>query len=588
MKKITFMACAAMLTSTVAFTGCKSNDPVGPDLNGEDVVKTEFAISIPSQANNGAKHMPAANLQTTGVFLGMTNMVLIPFDKKAAIEGTDSRLGTSNIVLADGIPASGEGALVDKCNAKMFTNVTIPLRTASFLFYGKSAATGDFENVGKLEPNDLNVTNPSSIEFQLTPIVTDVAGIGTIGTSLIAYLNSIANTTDGATAWKEYTGDLQLENMFGSFSTMHALSSFEVCRTVNDLYNSLNALPASTLKTNLMDAIYNTTTYIKSRTGSGTPADPYVLTLKDDLTGFPENLKLPSGAVRIKYNTTAKEFQACDGAGYDEGNQTHLNLYTYPSSLWYYANSQILTANRSMSSAYVSTNYWKDVLAAYTAESKPVEVNSQTRSVAIKDTIQYAVARLDVTVKAHESLTLKDRNNANITFPNTGIPVTGVLIGNQKNVGFDFTPKGATIYTIYDQVMSNEMKATTSASAANSTLVLETPATAAAADVEDPTADVKIAIELENNSGSDFIGAAGQLIPKNGKFYLVATLKASNATTTQKRVFIKDFTTTANLTIKNLANAYNTIPDLRTPQLELGMSVDLSWTAGSIYNVDFE
>ena len=35
------------------------------------------------------------------------------------------------------------------------------------------------------------------------------------------------------------------------------------------------------------------------------------------------------------------------------------------------------------------------------------------------------------------------------------------------------------------------------------------------------------------------------------------------------------------------ANAYTTIPDLRTPQLELGFSVDLTWQEGITFNVTF-
>jgi hypothetical protein len=36
----------------------------------------------------------------------------------------------------------------------------------------------------------------------------------------------------------------------------------------------------------------------------------------------------------------------------------------------------------------------------------------------------------------------------------------------------------------------------------------------------------------------------------------------------------------------NLKNAFNTIPDLKAPQLEIGLSVDLSWSAGHTYNVN--
>ena len=58
---------------------------------------------------------------------------------------------------------------------------------------------------------------------------------------------------------------------------------------------------------------------------------------------------------------------------------------------------------------------------------------------------------------------------------------------------------------------------------------------------------------------------------------------------------MQDYVTTANFTIvKNdgtshangLGAAYNVIPDLRTPALSIGLSVDLTWQSGLTFNVD--
>lgn len=51
---------------------------------------------------------------------------------------------------------------------------------------------------------------------------------------------------------------------------------------------------------------------------------------------------------------------------------------------------------------------------------------------------------------------------------------------------------------------------------------------------------------------------------------------------------MSDYKTTLNLTIKSLANAYNTIPDLRSTKLQLGLSVDLEWQAGIQFDVNIE
>ena len=115
---------------------------------------------------------------------------------------------------------------------------------------------------------------------------------------------------------------------------------------------------------------------------------------------------------------------------------------------------------------------------------------------------------------------------------------------------------------------------------------------------------VKVAIELENGD-EEFYGVDGK-IGKNQKFYLVAELDPNAATgvsgtiqwpaadksnfpaTGVTRVFIQDYTTTANFTINSLKNAYVTIPDLRASKLQLGLSVDLEWQTGLTYDVTID
>ena len=110
-----------------------------------------------------------------------------------------------------------------------------------------------------------------------------------------------------------------------------------------------------------------------------------------------------------------------------------------------------------------------------------------------------------------------------------------------------------------------------------------------------------MAIELENNSNSDFYGVDG-IILKGQKFYLVAKLGVNSGTGSitwpnetyrypksgTQRVFMQDYTTTAKLNIKSLKNAYSTIPDLRSVELQLGLSVDLTWQSGLTFDVPIE
>lgn len=598
---MTFMTCAAMLASAVALNSCKSDIKNGP-LGEEDIIKTEFAISIPDQASNGAKRMPSANVPEDNDFLGMKNIALIPFVKQGAITSTDTRLGGTNIagitdIAADGLTATG--------NAKVYSNISIPLATASFLIYAQSAPTGTNHQIGKLVATGIEDGAAAGIHFDLASILgeaeKDLDDVYTDATAvkLITLLNNVANATDGATPtpkkWKNYVMGIDDEGMstlFAEYKTMSAFSSFKVGRMLMNLYTTVEpyksgkpgaAEPVASLADHIQQAIEEAITV--TREGGVATGAVTAMVLKNDYDGYPANLGLPEGAVRIKYDAvTTEAFVACEEGDYN--TQTNPILYAFPASLWHYANSTIKTADISMNTQLTSANPWADIIAAYTAQSKPAYVNAGTKSVAIVNPIQYAVGRFDVQVKL-VTTTLKDQAGHDVTMPVGGFPVTAVFVGNQRRVMFDFTPttESAPLFTIYDNALTG-IYASTALSNVNSLFVLETPAATVAPTEASATADVQIALELTNTSTGDFYGANGQLIPKDGKFYLIATLTASNASETEKKVFKQDYKTTAQLTVKSLANAYSVIPDLRTPQLELGMSVDLTWEAGHDYAID--
>ena len=585
---------AITMVSTVGFVSCKDkNAPeenktnqAQQQLSEADVVKTEFSISLPEQLADSRmpRRMPSGTVQDAGMseFQGMTGITLLPFAKfSGAIVSGDSRLGGANISLANLVKSDVDG----KTNqAKVYENVNIPLTTASFLFYAKSAASGTKFNVGSLlpSPSDLNA-EPASISFALEQIMPDPTAAGAYKTAhdgLLTYLSSIAAATNGTKAWYaiEDADDPGMKALFTTFSTMHGLSTFEVERVLSDLNKTIKPLKSTnTLANNIATAIANAT---YATVDGGTDK----VSLKSAYQGYPQNYNLPVGSVDIVWDGTNHVFK--DGA---YSNMAALNTYVYPAQLWYYANSLIKTSNVSQKTAYASTsNSWSQILDLHTAATS---VNSLTRAVAIVNQIQYAVARLDVAAKV-SSLSLAD-NSASatgtataVTVPAEGFPITAILVGGQRAVNFDFTAKtSGTEYTIYDNVMAagakatpEEMKAGTSLSAYNHTLVLE-----------NGTSDVMVAVEMENNTGKDFYGMGNQLIPAGGKFYVVAKLAAASAVTeTGGHVFKQDYKTIANLTLTDLTKAYNTIPDLRTPQLELGFSVDLVWKAGHTYNINFE
>ena len=121
---------------------------------------------------------------------------------------------------------------------------------------------------------------------------------------------------------------------------------------------------------------------------------------------------------------------------------------------------------------------------------------------------------------------------------------------------------------------------------------------------------VRVALQFVNN-GDDFWGR-DNLVRKGQTFYLVAELDptgkeipaanwdtyyqvppldASGVSTKTTRVFVQDYMTTANFEFtagtdhtSSLQDAYVTIPDLRSSQLSFGLSVDLDWRAGLVFD----
>lgn len=129
--------------------------------------------------------------------------------------------------------------------------------------------------------------------------------------------------------------------------------------------------------------------------------------------------------------------------------------------------------------------------------------------------------------------------------------------------------------------------------------------------------DVYVGLELVN-TGDDFWGEMN-LIRHGGTFYLlgklnlaaaVASARAGNAdaftsldrkyycyppynpttgeTINAPRVFMQDYMTQANLILGTdaLKHAYMTVPDLRSSQISMGLSIDMSWTPGLAFDVN--
>lgn len=611
---------AIALTGAVGFASCSSsgedvvgNTPVNNPTNipEQEAVKTQFTISLPSnvaRANTRQSAATVQNAQTIASFRGMDNIVLLPF-AATGDAGNDPVLSTayklsdkisltkiivpSEKTVTNSIPAA---TLANVSNSVLYKDVTIPVGTGSFLFYGKAIDNGSDDNFVN---GSLSMTEgqPSAIKFDLVQ-TNSSSTVSSVGTAIATYLSNIAKATNWAgcadpTNSSQGWYNASLGYLYLKFTSMKAGSSRTTQAAVQDLYTTIkdNTDGVSTaIKNAIIDATY------ASDPGTG------VLTFtaaigNSEATYFPGDVNLPDGAALLSYDESTKTFtQKTDGNGNTGSVTAKYADYVYPASLYYYCNSGIKTSNTSQQSAYNGTDDWTTISGNYTDGTA---VSTTTRSVAILDPIQYGVGRLDATVKL-DAMTLYDKNGETYTVPAGGFTVTGILIGGQKQVNFDFkqNTSATTEYTIFDNVTKSNgsLSATTTVSATNYTLALETATDQA----------VKVAVELLNN-GNAFEGADG-IVPKGGKFYLIAELAPSNSpdysSGTKDQVFKQDYKTIVTFTIKTglskttgsfnsttgntigLGAAHNLIPDFRTPQLELGLSVDMTWESGLQFGID--
>ena len=339
---------------------------------------------------------------------------------------------------------------------------------------------------------------------------------------------------------------------------------------------------------------------------------------------FPSQFSLPQGSTHIKFDDTKKTFyyvenyntSAVSGGGFT------VDDYYYPAELCYFGNSPI----RVSATEHVVTDYpesvtkWNtEATTSWSTDWAIGHVQSSTRSVAMKNDINYGTSLLCATV-GYNTLTLTDNNKAIqqrdygvteddkvITVNGTSFKLVGVIVGDQwPKVGWNFLPKttdpGNENYRrgyIYDNQITNNgviPASTTETSNANYTMVFDNY-------VSGDQSNVFVALELQNNTGVDFFGK-DNLIANGSNFYLIGELdlegktgpalpayhalppydatNSSDATKTIPRVFIQDHMTIANFKIgvNSLKYAYLTVPDLRSSSVTLGLSVDLEWSEG--------
>lgn len=279
------------------------------------------------------------------------------------------------------------------------------------------------------------------------------------------------------------------------------------------------------------------------------------------LRNYPGALGLPDGAAILRWNGN-RFYPVEDLIGDVSDDVAPINSYCYPPRLWYYANSTISTARADKSSAYTSEKlHWDDILEEYHYGKI---VSSGTQSVALDQPLNFSCGMLIADVIASSS-TLDDGDGdpaTTITLTDDTFPVTGVIIGSQQRLNFDFTPDGGQTYFLYDDCITG-LTLPTDTPVGFRTFVSQTPA----------DEDVYLCLELRNNSGQTFVGADGIVLP-GSKFYLVGRIDLAGD---QTSVFQRDCTTTVHCHISSLAEARNAIPNLEHVNIALGIQISVNW-----------
>lgn len=613
MKKFRFFsfASAMLLASAAGMVSCSSDsiEPTGgPGVTGQ-VVKTQFAINIPYGGNSSTNQAKKVTRMTDEMtqqsgkpFRGISDIVLLTFS------GNPETAGTINADKPISIGTDGNAYSQDTYR-RLYRDIEIPVGTSNMIFYGRASRTTENNfQAGKITDKGEKKTL-ANISHELTAISSEANFATDVDAkAIITALNNIANakvTDDDGT-------DYTWANI-GNASPLPTWLTAHEKEFLKTRYNKFTALKAGS-KTSVVAFINNLKTALAGETTTGEPisADKKLtieiynqcvaaLTTINGLNEFPRNLNLPDGVATLTWISGESKFayNAPETEFFGTGNSIKYNKICYPAELSYFVSTKTMVSDKDMSnlSEFPSYTDWtKNTQSGWGGKTSFAEkaVENSTRTVGLKDPVQYSVAVLKSTVRC-KTATLEDnaqvagKANQQIAVPENGFQVTGILIGGQPaSVDWKYEPAASETFenTIYDNVMNGSpmyAKYTSEVpTVGNYTLVFDNKST--------DKKPVFVTIELKNNSNKDFYGKDG-IILKGTKFYLVGKLdpEATEGVTNPNsvdRVFMQDHITTANFNITELKDAYNCIPDLRTSGINVGLAVDLDWKSGITFDVD--
>lgn len=579
------------------FASCANDDL--PQQTSQQPVTVDFALTVAKFASQGAS---GTTRMVSDYIVGTNSDVrlqcAVPFTVTDAT--VSEPVGVSNIRTSSPVgyfdqPRSDYAYFTSSCDFNQGTNAILAYATPK-------ATSSSFWKKGALDTT-FNDYQPANISFRLKTIQTAENYLGgdevTVPEQLANYLTAIANTSIGEgeniKTWKAYatstTMNADLKLLFKNFTNQLSDevgevlpgSSANIKAWVTELKTSLNSLTTGLSEddTNIKAAI------IANIDAQLSKLDPSTGEWKN----FPASLHLPDGAAVVRW----------DGEKFVPETQTttiadinNLDRLTYPAEIYYYGNSPTWVSSEKLSDNFKEKNKWKKateqdndaVLSGFALGP----VTSSTRTVAMFDPLQYGVGQLKVQLKPTAS-PLKDSKNNDVTIGANQFKLTGIIVGGQLPVGFDFRPE--TIYPVYSEadmrfIYDSDVNTNGSADAPFylststnenyiQTLVLQSYT----------GRSLKLVLEFENNSDQDFNGYNGTVY-RGTKFYLVGEVEPKSDSQKPKasdRVFTQDHITTVNVTVTSLAKAYNVLPNLMSPRLEMGLELTPKWVQATTTDV---
>lgn len=580
-----FFFCFLFMGLLMLVNSCSSTDEWGNEV--PPFVGTRLAMSV-SSASQPSGRMSDGWMQEEAPFTGMKSLYLFPFAGASDKLPSGQKLA-SMYALPPFTEMEHNGA---DYKVKIPMKVQLPLGTDHVLFYAAAVPPKGAEDEGVLIPSfsswteGVQMHTVNDIRFSLQPIYSTEAQVKarTFGDEQAKILRAL-NALDEALKPFHHEGAKKIQS---EFSTLISGSALSVKLAVRDMLNAMRNLkewPAEDLqyRSGLESVAKNYFTFGPQLDNAAWDWNASAPELIRDISwkagagpseDYPKSYGLPYGAVLLKYVPGANApFE------YASPNQP-LGDYVKPAPLCYHIESRLRATDRQLIDHW-SGKPWPEVVGEF---SQPrIETNSN--EAIIVSPVQFAVAKLATDVRL-QNAEIKDSRGMTVSSPSRprSFRFCGILIGQQCDVDWTFTSvtksEAAAQRAVYDPVSKTDAQnwqvthkglLYQDKPKSYPTLVLE--------NRPKPDDVVNIAVELYNG-GPAFSGKNGQLIPEGSYFYLFGKLSLPESAAPLDRVFMKDHVTVLKLTVNSLANAYNTVPDMRIPEVNMDLTVNWEWQHG--------